>query len=202
MCPLWDMCVHKLFHWRRPLCLPGFIRQISLMTYQPKSVGKMADFETLTLCISLNSSQMCSYVCKHLVTGYCLYLLKFWFPAVIRFQIDFVTHTLLLWAWHYVKLVYTCIWHVFMDFRKPMDPLFVFFVLLPVVIFWNNKPLVLFCSRLPPSSRRQMPEMPSLSTYQRRKRIERRWREWKVIWNLKHYGLKFKLFFNRFCSLE
>ena len=41
------------------------------MTYQPKSVkGKMADFETLTLFISKNSSQMCSYFCKDLVTGY------------------------------------------------------------------------------------------------------------------------------------
>ena len=26
------------------------------MTYQPKRVSKMADFETLTLCICLNSS--------------------------------------------------------------------------------------------------------------------------------------------------
>ena len=32
-----------------------FTRQFSQMSYQPKSVGKMADFETLTLCISLNS---------------------------------------------------------------------------------------------------------------------------------------------------
>ena len=31
-----------------------------------KSAGKMADFETLTLCISLNSSQMCTYFCKDL----------------------------------------------------------------------------------------------------------------------------------------
>ena len=35
------------------------------MTYQP---GKMADFETLILCISLNSSQICTYFCKDLVT--------------------------------------------------------------------------------------------------------------------------------------
>ena len=29
-------------------------RRISKMTYQPKIVGKMVDFETLTLCISLD----------------------------------------------------------------------------------------------------------------------------------------------------
>ena len=39
------------------------------MTYQPKSVGKIADFETLTLRISLNSSQTCTYFCKNLVAG-------------------------------------------------------------------------------------------------------------------------------------
>ena len=33
-------------------------RQISQMMYQPKSVGKIAAFETLTLCIYLNSGQM------------------------------------------------------------------------------------------------------------------------------------------------
>ena len=51
----------------------------------------MADFETLTLCISLNSSQMRTYFCKGLVTG---------------FQTDFITHNLLLWAWRHVKFVY------------------------------------------------------------------------------------------------
>ena len=45
-------------------------RRILQMTYQPKSVGKMADFETLTAFISLNSSQMCTHYCKDLVTGY------------------------------------------------------------------------------------------------------------------------------------
>ena len=35
-------------------------RRISQMTYKPKSVGKMADFENFFLCISLNSSQMCA----------------------------------------------------------------------------------------------------------------------------------------------
>ena len=34
------------------------------MTYQPPSVGKMAGFETLTLCISLNSSQIGTYFRK------------------------------------------------------------------------------------------------------------------------------------------
>ena len=43
---------------------------ISQMTYhQSKSVGKMADFETVTLCISLNSSPMCTVnFCKDLTT--------------------------------------------------------------------------------------------------------------------------------------
>ena len=66
----------------------------------------MADFGILTLCISLNSSQMCAYFCKDLVTGYWLYLVKILFPTVIRFQIDFIIHTLLLWAWPHVKFVY------------------------------------------------------------------------------------------------
>ena len=51
-------------------------RRISQVTYQPKSVGKMADFETLSLCISLNSSKVCTYFFKDLVTGYCLCRLK------------------------------------------------------------------------------------------------------------------------------
>ena len=60
---------------------PGYLvilphRGISQMTYQPMSVGKISDFETLTFCVSLNSNQMCTYFCKDLVTGYCLYLLK------------------------------------------------------------------------------------------------------------------------------
>ena len=47
-------------------------RRISQMTYHPKIVGKMADFETLILCISLNSSQMCTNLRNDIVTGYCL----------------------------------------------------------------------------------------------------------------------------------
>ena len=46
------------------------------MTQEPKSVGKMADFEILTICISLHSDQMCIYFSKDLVTWYCLYLVK------------------------------------------------------------------------------------------------------------------------------
>ena len=34
--------------------------------YKRKSVGKMVDFKILTLCISLNSSQLCTYFCKDL----------------------------------------------------------------------------------------------------------------------------------------
>ena len=41
--------------------------RISQMTCQPKRVRKMADFETFTLSVSLNSSQMCTYFCKDLV---------------------------------------------------------------------------------------------------------------------------------------
>ena len=41
-------------------------RTISTRIYQ--TMGKMADSETLTLCISLNSSQMCTYFYKDLVT--------------------------------------------------------------------------------------------------------------------------------------
>ena len=37
------------------------------MTYQPKGIDKMADFETLILSVSLNSSQMGTYFCKDLV---------------------------------------------------------------------------------------------------------------------------------------
>ena len=46
------------------------------MTCQPKSVGKMVDFEILTLSVSLNSSEMCTYICKDLVTWFRLYLVK------------------------------------------------------------------------------------------------------------------------------
>ena len=48
------------------------------MTHQPKSVGRVlvADFETLTPSICINSSQMCTYFCKDFVTGYCLYMVK------------------------------------------------------------------------------------------------------------------------------
>ena len=40
-------------------------RRILQMTYQPKSAGKMVDFEASTLCIFLNSSQKCRYFFKH-----------------------------------------------------------------------------------------------------------------------------------------
>ena len=51
-------------------------RRVSKLTCQPKNVGKMEDFEALTLCISLNQSEMCAYFCKDLVTGHCLYLVN------------------------------------------------------------------------------------------------------------------------------
>ena len=73
------------------------------MTYQPKCTGKMADYENLTLYIFLNSSQMCTYFCKDIVIGYCLYLAEN--SILNRYQIDFITHTLSLWAWCHVKLI-------------------------------------------------------------------------------------------------
>ena len=58
----------------------------------------MQGFETLTLCTSLNLSKI--YTC------FCLYLVKNRFPNAIRFQIDFITHFLLLRACRHVKFVY------------------------------------------------------------------------------------------------
>ena len=40
--------------------LKDIYRRISQITYQPKGVGKMEVFATLTLCISLNSGDMSS----------------------------------------------------------------------------------------------------------------------------------------------
>ena len=54
----------------------GNYGRICQMTYQPKRVNKMADFETLTLRISLISIQICTYFCNDSVTTYCLYLVK------------------------------------------------------------------------------------------------------------------------------
>ena len=58
----------------RPPHAKGVYGRISLITYQLKSVDKMADSETLTV----NSSQICTYFCKDSVTGHCLYLVKNW----------------------------------------------------------------------------------------------------------------------------
>ena len=69
------------------------------MTYKPNSVDKMADFETLTLCISLNSSQMSTYFGKDLVTGILsIPYTEFDSPTAIRFQVGLITHTLFLWV--------------------------------------------------------------------------------------------------------
>ena len=76
----------------------GFYRRISEKTYQPKCVGQVVGFETLALCISLKSIQMCTYFCRGLVAGYCLYLEEIPFETVIRFLIDLVSHISLLWA--------------------------------------------------------------------------------------------------------
>ena len=51
-------------------------RRISQTTCQPKSVGKMADFENLNFSICPNSSQLCIFFCKALVTGYWLHVGK------------------------------------------------------------------------------------------------------------------------------
>ena len=62
-------------------------RRISQMIYQPKSKSKMADFDTLPLCFSIsNSSQMHTYYCKNLVTGYSLYLVKKSIPDRYQFS--------------------------------------------------------------------------------------------------------------------
>ena len=53
-----------------------------------KSVGKMADFETSIFYTSLNSGQMCTYFCKDLVTGYCLYLVKNSIPKRCCYGLD------------------------------------------------------------------------------------------------------------------
>ena len=52
---------------------------VEFFTFFPvKIVGKMMDFETLTLCISVNKIQMCvsAYLSKDLVTEYCQYLVR------------------------------------------------------------------------------------------------------------------------------
>ena len=43
------------------------------MTYQSKGVGKIADFETLILCICSNARQLFTYFCKDLVTDNTVY---------------------------------------------------------------------------------------------------------------------------------
>ena len=60
--------ITKIFHISSicsSFCDTRHCRRLSQMIYQPKSVGKMVDFETL----SLNSNQMCDSFCKDLVTG-------------------------------------------------------------------------------------------------------------------------------------
>ena len=67
------ICVHVIvLYWFTGISIDEFHRWRN----QPKSVGKMADSETLTHCISLNSIQMCTYFWKDLVTGYCVVLVK------------------------------------------------------------------------------------------------------------------------------
>ena len=75
----------------------GFQVKMNFIDVSAKS-GKMADLETLTPSVSLNSSQMYTFFCKDLTTGYCLYIEKIRVLTAIRFQIDFITHTLLLWG--------------------------------------------------------------------------------------------------------
>ena len=41
-----------------------------------KQAVKKCESLTLTLYMSQSSSEMCTYFCKDLVTGYCLYLVK------------------------------------------------------------------------------------------------------------------------------
>ena len=62
-----------------------------------RTVNKMADFEILTLCVSLTSSKMCTSFCKELVTRYCLYLVKRSIPSRHVSKFDFITHNWLLY---------------------------------------------------------------------------------------------------------
>ena len=64
-----------------PLSEEGNNRQISQMTYKPKNVLTMADFETLTLSISLNLNKICIYFYNNLVAGYFLYLIENSIPS-------------------------------------------------------------------------------------------------------------------------
>ena len=62
---------------------------------------------------------MCTYFlqgvsCK--VLSLCMK--KIGFPTVIRFQIDFITHTLLLLVWRHMKFVYSLEHQVLLDFEK------------------------------------------------------------------------------------
>ena len=59
----------------QPKCV-GKMVVLKLDDLSPKTVGQMVDFETLTLCISLNSSEIFIYICKELVTENCRYLVK------------------------------------------------------------------------------------------------------------------------------
>ena len=69
-------------------------RRVSQMTYQPKSASKMADFETLSLCIPVNSRPVCIYFCKGL-SYRVLSVPDKKFDSQLPF-IDFITHHALL----------------------------------------------------------------------------------------------------------
>ena len=71
---LTSMSIHSTVEYRR----------ISQMSYQPKSLGKMAHFETLTLCSYLNLSHRCTSFWKDLVT--CTWE-KVRIPTVILFKL-------------------------------------------------------------------------------------------------------------------
>ena len=65
----------------------------------------MADLEILTLCISFNISQCALIFARTQLKGIVCTWWKIQFSTAIRFQIDFISHTLLLWAWYHVKFV-------------------------------------------------------------------------------------------------
>ena len=75
MFTIYSLYVHHIFTICSPYIHCIFTRRIWQMSFQPKSVGKMADFETLTLCISLNSLYVhymftiCSLYVHHIFTN-------------------------------------------------------------------------------------------------------------------------------------
>ena len=72
-------------------------REISHMTYQPKSVGKMEDFETSILFLSLIQVKCVLILARSQLQGLSVPGKNF-IPNHHPFSIDFITHTILIWT--------------------------------------------------------------------------------------------------------